>query len=135
VKTSGSKGLHLGIPVRGVTADETKTFALALGQLLARDDAARVTTAMARDQRPGRVFVDWSQNDRHKTTVAAYSLRARPRPMVSAPLTWDEVSDALDGKDAAALDLDAAAVLQRVDDLGDPYAENLTVAQELPVLS
>jgi bifunctional non-homologous end joining protein LigD len=135
VKTSGSKGLHLAVPVRGVTADRTKDFARAVGRLLASRDPERVTIAMARDQRPGRIFVDWSQNDRHKTTVAAYSLRARPRPTVSAPLTWDEVSDALDGGATEALELDAAAVLDRVDRIGDPYAANLTMEQELPELA
>ncbi len=135
VKTSGSKGIHLAVPVRGTTADATKDFARALGQLLATRDPERVTIAMARDQRPGRIFVDWSQNDRHKTTVAAYSLRARPRPTVSAPLTWDEVSDALDGGAPEALELDAATVLERVERIGDPYAANLTMEQELPGLA
>jgi bifunctional non-homologous end joining protein LigD len=135
VKTSGSKGLHLAVPVRGTTADATKDFARALGQLLATRDPERVTIAMARDQRAGRIFVDWSQNDRHKTTVTAYSLRARPRPTVSAPLTWDEVSDALDGGAPEALELDAATVLERVERIGDPYAANLTMEQELPALA
>ncbi len=135
VKTSGSKGLHLAVPVRGTTADATKDFARALGQLLAARDPERVTIAMARDQRKGRIFLDWSQNDRHKTTVAAYSLRARPRPSVSAPLTWNEVSDALDGGASEALELDAAAVLERVERIGDPYAANLTMEQELPALA
>jgi bifunctional non-homologous end joining protein LigD len=135
VKTSGSKGLHLAVPVRGATADATKDFARALGQLLATRDPERVTIAMARDQRRGRIFLDWSQNDRHKTTVAAYSLRARPTPSVSAPLLWDEVSDALDGGAPEALELDAASVLDRIDRIGDPYAENLTMEQELPTLA
>jgi bifunctional non-homologous end joining protein LigD len=135
VKTSGSKGLHLAVPVHGTTADATKDFARALGQLLATRDPDRVTIAMARDQRAGRIFVDWSQNDRHKTTVTAYSLRARPRPTVSAPLTWDEVSDALDGGAPEALELDAATVLERVERIGDPYATNLTMEQELPALA
>jgi bifunctional non-homologous end joining protein LigD len=135
VKTSGGKGLHLAVPVRGATADGTKAFARALGQLLAKADPDKVTIAMARDLRRGRVFVDWSQNDRHKTTVCAYSLRARARPMVSAPIGWDEVSDALDGGDPAALELDTAAVLERVERLGDLYTDNLTVEQELPDLA
>jgi bifunctional non-homologous end joining protein LigD len=134
VKTSGGKGLHLAVPATGATADDTKTFARALGQLLARHDPERVTTVMARDVRPGRVFVDWSQNDRHKTTVCAYSLRARPRPFVSTPLRWDEVSDALDADSDTALDFDSAAVLDRVADVGDLYAANLAADQELPVL-
>jgi bifunctional non-homologous end joining protein LigD len=134
VKTSGGKGLHLAAPVRNASADQTKDFARALGQLLEKRDPAGVTTNMAKDQRGGRVFVDWSQNDRNKTTICAYSLRARPRPMVSTPVTWDEVSDALDRSDPEALELDATAVLERVDRLGDLYAPNLTADQELPAL-
>lgn len=135
VKTSGGKGLHLAVPVRDATADTTKAFARALGQLLAKDDPERVTIVMARDVRKGRVFVDWSQNDRHKTTVCAYSLRAQPRPTVSTPVSWDEVSDALDEEDAATLDHDTDSVLARVAELGDLYDTNLTVHQELPELA
>jgi bifunctional non-homologous end joining protein LigD len=135
VKTSGSKGLHVAVPIRGATADETKDFARALGRLLATRHPDRVTMTMARDQRRGKVFVDWSQNDRHKTTVAAYSLRARPTPTVSAPITWDEVSDALDSGSARALDLDAPTVLDRIARIGDPYADNLTIEQQLPALA
>ena len=135
VKTSGSKGLHVAVPVRDTTSDATKDFARALGQLLATRDPDRVTIAMAKDQRTGRVFVDWSQNDRHKTTAAAYTLRAQPRPMVSAPITWDEVSDALDTQDATTLEHDAASVLKRVERIGDPYAANLAADQELPQLT
>lgn len=135
VKTSGGKGLHLAVPVRDATADTTKAFARALGQLLAKDDPERVTIVMARDVRKGRVFVDWSQNDRHKTTVCAYSLRAQPRPTVSTPVSWDEVSDALDEEDAATLDHDTDSVLARVAELGDLYETNLTVHQELPELA
>ncbi len=134
VKTSGSKGLHLAVPVRGATADDTKAFALALGQLLAQQDPDQVTVAMAKDQRRNRVFLDWSQNDRHKTTVCAYSLRAQPRPLVSTPVTWDEVSDALDRRDPASLTFDAGEVLGRVAADGDPFAANLGGDQELPRL-
>jgi bifunctional non-homologous end joining protein LigD len=134
IKTSGSKGLHLAVPVRGATADDTKAFARGLGQLLAKQEPDRVTVVMNRDARPNRVFVDWSQNDRHKTTVCAYSLRAERHPTVSAPLTWDEVSDALDHRDPQALTFEAPTVLQRVEQLGDVFAANVTVDQALPVL-
>ena len=134
IKTSGSKGLHLAVPVRGATADETKAFARGLGQVLAKQEPDRVTVVMNKDARPNRVFVDWSQNDRHKTTVCAYSLRAEHRPTVSTPLTWDEVSDALDRRDPHALTFEAPAALQRVEQLGDVFAANLTVDQALPVL-
>ena len=135
VKTSGGKGLHLAVPVRDATADETKAFARALGQLLAKDDPDRVTIVMARDVRAGRVFVDWSQNDQHKTTVCAYSLRAQPRPMVSTPLSWDEVSDALDRDDGESLEHDTESALARVAEVGDLYETNLTMPQELPELA
>ena len=89
VKTSGSKGLHLSVPTAPGSADDetTKSFALTLGRLLADAAPDRVTVTMAKEQRTGKVFVDWSQNDRHKTTVAAYSLRARPRPTVSTSVS------------------------------------------------
>jgi bifunctional non-homologous end joining protein LigD len=135
VKTSGSKGLHVAVGLRRlVDAEATKGFALALGRVLAQRDATRVTVTMARDQRAGKVFVDWSQNDRHKTTVCAYSLRAGARPQVSTPLTWDEVDDAIGAPDASSLTFETDAVLARVDDHGDLYAGSLTDDQELPQL-
>jgi bifunctional non-homologous end joining protein LigD len=134
VKTSGGKGLHLAVPVRGATAEETKTFARGLGQLLAKRDPERVTVVMDKDVRANRVFVDWSQNDRHKTTVCAYSLRAERRPSVSTPVSWDDVSDALDGGDPGALQFEAPDVLVRVAQVGDGFATNLSGDQELPAL-
>ncbi len=136
VKTSGSKGLHLSVPLNPrhgdpITDDDTKKFALALGQLLEqRDD--RVTTNMAKDQRGGRVFVDWSQNDRHKTTVAPYSLRIRKLPTASTPIAWDELDAA---HDAAALVFDVPTLIERVERLGDLWSDALTVHQQLPALS
>lgn len=134
VKTSGSKGLHLAVAVQGADAEETKAFALALGQLLAKDQPDQVTVAMARELRSRKVFVDWSQNDRHKTTVCAYSLRAQLRPTVSTPLHWDEVSDALDAGNDDALTFEATDVLARVERVGDLYEPNLSKSRELPKL-
>jgi bifunctional non-homologous end joining protein LigD len=136
VKTSGSKGLHLSIPIAPGCADDeaTKSFALALGRILAESAPDRVTTVMAKERRPGKVFVDWSQNDRHKTTVAAYSLRARPRPTVSTPVAWSEVEAALDAADERALDFELDAVLARVLELGDLYATHDAPAPVLPRL-
>jgi bifunctional non-homologous end joining protein LigD len=137
VKTSGSKGLHLAVPLNSadrVTDETTKTFARAIGQVLADAGPDRVTVTMAKNVRPGKVFVDWSQNDANKTTVAAYSLRIRPEPTVSTPVTWDEVSDALDASYEFALTFETAAVLARVEALGDLYAANLTEQQSLPKL-
>ncbi len=115
----------------------TKTrrrFALALGQLLESRDPKRVLVDMTRAKRPGKVFIDWSQNDRHKTTVCAYSLRLRDRPTISTPLAWPEVEAALDAGDADALAFEAAAVLERVAEHGDLYADSLTLHQSLPAL-
>src|SRR6478609_8606299 len=101
-------GLHAAIPIAVGTADDdaTKAFALALGRILAETAPDRVTTVMAKEQRPGKVFVDWSQNDRHKTTVAPYSLRARPRPTVSTPVSWSEVEAARDAEDERGLEFE-----------------------------
>jgi bifunctional non-homologous end joining protein LigD len=134
VKTSGSKGLHLSVPLNNgvVTSEETSRFALALGQLLETRDPKRTTVDMAKERRGGRVFVDWSQNNRHKTTIAPYSLRIRPRPWASTPVTWDEVVEALDGGDTEALTFEAHDTLARVEQLGDLYESNLTLEQELP---
>lgn len=134
VKTSGGKGLHVGIPIRGAHADDAKAFAHALGRLLARRDPSRVTTVMRRDRRAGKVLLDWSQNDRHKTTVSAYSLRARATPSVSTPVTWDEVRDAAGDGDPGRLTFDASEVLERVARHGDLYADNLAADQRLPHL-
>lgn len=136
VKTSGGMGLHLSVPIHGSEAsdDDTKQFALALGQLLESRDPKRVLVDMTRAKRPGKVLIDWSQNDRHKTTVCAYSLRLRDQPTISTPLSWSEVEDALDAGDETALAFQAAAVLQRVDELGDLYADSLTLHQALPAL-
>ena len=134
-KTSGSKGLHLSIGLRpSADAETTKAFALALGKVLESRDPKRVTVTMARDQRGGRVFVDWSQNDRHKTTVCAYSLRATDTPGVSTPVSWDELRATTESGDASELLFDPVDVLARVEELGDLYADSLAQDQELPEL-
>ncbi len=132
-KTSGGKGLHLSVPVVGSGAgdEQTKRFALALGQLLESRDPKRVLVDMTRAKRAGKVFVDWSQNDRHKTTVCAYSLRLHDRPTVSTPVTWDEIADTATPDD---LTFEARDVVARYESLGDVYADSLHVEQELPAL-
>lgn len=90
-RTSGGKGMQLYLPVAVSEAEETSRFARVLAEDLAREDPRRVTAVMAKARRRGKVFVDWSQNNRHKTTIASYSLRGRSRPTVATPLTWDEV--------------------------------------------
>jgi bifunctional non-homologous end joining protein LigD len=131
-KTSGSKGLQMYVPlnVSSASHEGTADFALAVGQVLERQLPGRVTTVMAKSERSGKIFVDWSQNALHKTTIAPYSLRARPEPTVSTPVTWDEVEAAADGD----LDLKytASDVLDRVHEVGDLFASVLTEVQELP---
>jgi bifunctional non-homologous end joining protein LigD len=116
------------------THEDTKRFALALGQLLQSRDAERVTVDMNRERRTGRVFVDWSQNDSFKTTVCAYSLRIRERPTVSTPVSWGEIEKAVDSGVPDALTFETADVLARVAEHGDLYADTLTVRRELPKL-
>jgi bifunctional non-homologous end joining protein LigD len=134
-KTSGSKGIHLSVGLRPVAdADGTKGFALAVGRILESRDKKRVTVNMARDQRAGKVFVDWSQNDRHKTTVCVYSLRANPEPSVSTPISWDEVEALAEADDGDALKFEPADVIARVAEHGDLYADSLARDQVLPEL-
>lgn len=131
-KTSGGKGLHLGVPVRGATFAQVKTFARAVAELLAREQPKRVTSRMAKSERGGRVLIDWSQNDHGKTTACAYSLRARQRPTVSTPVSWDEIEDARRKRKPERLQFEAAQVLERVAHLGDLFAQTLTLRQKLP---
>jgi len=133
VKTSGSKGLQLYVPLNtDVTYERTKPFSLALAQILERAHPDLVVTTQDRSARPNKVLIDWSQNTSFKTTVAVYSVRARPRPTVSTPVTWDEVERACEAGDADALVFDAAAVLERIERVGDLMAPVLTVEQTLP---
>ncbi len=129
-KTSGSKGMQLYIPLNTPHSHEhASSFAHALAQLLEKREPARVTSVMKKSVRPGKVFIDWSQNSRHKTTIAPYSLRAKDHPTVSTPIDWDEVSD---GADAEPLEFTADEVLDRVERRGDLFAETATLEQELP---
>jgi bifunctional non-homologous end joining protein LigD len=134
VKTSGSKGMQVYVPVNvpGVTYAQTKGFAKAVAELLEAEAGDLVVARQTKALRTGKVLVDWSQNDVNKTTVSVYSPRARERPTVSAPLTWDEVAAAVAAESADALVFDINAVLARVRDQGDLFADALTVAQELP---
>ena len=134
-KTSGSKGLQIYVPLNTPTSyDETKPFAHALAQLLENDHPDVVVSDMKKKIRTGKVFVDWSQNDEHKTTVAVYSLRARERPTVSTPVTWEEVEHTLKKKDAGLLVFEAPQTVKRVEKMGDLFAPVLTAKQRLPDL-
>ena len=132
-KTSGSKGIQLYLPLNSEAGYErTKSFAHAVAQTLEKDDPKRVVSKMKKELRKGKVFVDWSQNDRAKTTVLAYSPRARQRPTISTPLAWGEVEAAARGGDAEGLRFEAADVLRRIDEHGDLFAPVLELEQRLP---
>jgi bifunctional non-homologous end joining protein LigD len=129
-KTSGSKGMQLYVPLNSPhTHDHTSEFAHAVARVLEKDRPDDITSVTTKALRPGKVFIDWSQNSRHKTTVAVYSLRARSRHTVSTPVTWDEVSDCADGEPLSFI---APEVLERVGDLGDLFAPCATLVQHLP---
>ncbi len=134
-KTSGSKGLQVYVPLNtSTTYDITKPFAHALARLLEHDHPDMVVSDMKKEVRTGKVFVDWSQNDEHKTTVSVYSLRAREQPTVSTPVSWEEVEKALKKKDAALLVFEAPKVVERFEKLGDLHAPVLGLKQKLPDL-
>jgi bifunctional non-homologous end joining protein LigD len=135
VKTSGSKGLQVYLPVnRPITHDDASGFAKAIAQLLEQAHPDRVVSLQRKELRRGKVLVDWSQNSRHKTTVCVYSLRARERPTVSTPVAWEEVEAAVDAGDASMLVFEARDVLDRVAERGDLFAPALTQVQALPRL-
>lgn len=134
-KTSGSKGLQIYVPLNTPTTyDATKLFSHALAQLLEHDHRDLVLSEMSKQARTGKVFVDWSQNDEHKTTVAVYSLRAREHPTVSTPVKWEEVERAFKKKDAELLVFEAPQVVARVAKMGDLFEPVLELKQRLPDL-
>jgi bifunctional non-homologous end joining protein LigD len=134
VKTSGSKGMQVYVPLNtpGVTYEQTKGFAKAVAELLEAEAGDLVVARQTKALRKGKVLVDWSQNDINKTTVSVYSPRARERPTVSTPLAWDEVAAAVAAGSVEALVFDLDAVLARVRDQGDLFADALAVVQDLP---
>jgi bifunctional non-homologous end joining protein LigD len=137
-KTSGSKGMQLYVPLHtgGVeyTNGGTKDFSRACAELLQKQHPDEVVSSMAKELRRDKVFVDWSQNDEHKTTVCVYSLRAKERPTVSTPLTWDEVEQGLESGDPDTLSFTAGDVIDRIAEHGDLFAPVATLEQELPKL-
>jgi bifunctional non-homologous end joining protein LigD len=118
-KTSGSKGMQVSAPIEVDDPQLPSEYARAVAQRLEREMASLVVSRMAKSLRPGKVFVDWSQNNPAKTTVAPYSLRAKPAPTASTPLTWDEVET------GGGLSFTAEQVLARVDKHGDLFAAAL----------
>jgi bifunctional non-homologous end joining protein LigD len=135
-KVSGGKGLHIYVPLNtAVTFAHTKPFAREVAQALERDDPRHVTSNMRKDLRRGKIFVDWSQNDRHKTTACVYSLRARQRPTVSMPVSWDELEEAAAARKPNLLTFEAKAAVKRAEDRGDLFQPVLKLKQKLPRLT
>jgi len=134
-KTSGSKGLQIYIPLNTPSTYEvTKPFARTMAERLTRDHPELVIAKMEKRLRAGKVFVDWSQNDSHKTTVCAYSLRAKEHPTVSTPVTWEEVTTALKKRAPDRLTFVSEEVLKRVEEQGDLFESVLKLKQKLPPL-
>lgn len=132
-KTSGSKGMQLYVPLNTpVDYEQTKRVSKGLAQKLERDRPNHVVHMQRKTLREGKVLIDWSQNDEYKTTVSVYSLRARERPTVSTPVTWDEVHNCLDAGDPDLLVFDSTKVLERVERLGDLFEPVLKLKQRLP---
>jgi bifunctional non-homologous end joining protein LigD len=132
-KSSGKKGLHLYVPLNtAANFDQTKNCARAIASLFEKEHPTEVTTNMSKKVRANKVFVDWSQNDFHKTTVCVYSLRAADEPMASAPVSWKEVGVADKKGNAANLLFAAPQLLERLEKIGDLFAPLLTLKQKLP---
>jgi bifunctional non-homologous end joining protein LigD len=135
-KTSGSKGIHLHAPLNGTaTFAESRPFAKALAETFEARFPDEVISRQTRSKREGKVLIDWSQNDPHKTTASVYSVRARERPTASTPVEWEELEAAVEAKDSGALDFTVDELRARVAAKGDLYAPLLTQRQELPDLT
>lgn len=134
IKVSGSKGVHLHVPLNTkATYEATKPFAQSIAETLEQQHPDRVVATMAKAHRQNKIFVDWSQNSEHKTTVAAYSLRAtRDRPQVALPIEWGELKRAIKKKQPELLFFEPEAALKRLEKTGDLFAPILTLKQELP---
>jgi bifunctional non-homologous end joining protein LigD len=132
-KTSGSKGIQVYVPLNIDDVDYdhgTKLLSNALARHLEAEHPKLIVSSQRKELRKGRVLIDWSQNDEHKTTVSVYSLRARERPTVSTPLSWEEVEQG----DPDALVFEADDVLSRVEEHGDLFAPVAELKQQLPDL-
>ena len=133
VKTSGSLGLHVAVPLNmRTTFEETKSFARAVAKTLAVSTSPLVVDRQAKGVRAGKVLVDWLQNDWRRSTVAPYSLRAGPFPTVSMPLHWDEILAAVEKGSERDLWFGPRRAVKRLDRDGDPFADVQTLRQPLP---
>lgn len=134
LKVSGSKGIHVQVPLNtDVTYEMTQAFAQSVAQYLASEHPGSIVSEMAKHKRRGKVFIDWSQNSEHKSTVAVYSLRAKAeRPFVAMPVSWHELETALAKNDASKLFFEPEAALKRLEKIGDLFAPSLRLKQTLP---
>jgi bifunctional non-homologous end joining protein LigD len=132
-KVSGGKGLQVYVPLNTrVSYEQTSPFAKAIAQLLEKQTPKEVVSKMAKAERRGKVFVDWSQNHQKKTTIAVYSLRARERPTASIPLHWREVERTAKRGDADDLRFEIPAAIERIEREGDLFEPVLKMKQKLP---
>jgi len=134
-KVSGGKGMQVYFPLNTkVTYDQTGPFAKAVAQLLEKETPKDVVSKMAKVDRRGKVFVDWSQNHQKKTTIAVYSLRAREHPTASIPLHWREVERTAKGGDTEKIRFEIPAAIKRIEKEGDLFGPVLKLRQKLPAL-
>ena len=132
-KTSGSKGLQVYVPLNTATTyEKTKTFARTLAERFEEEHPDKVVSNMKKSSRHGKVFIDWSQNDDHKTTVSIYSLRAKEQPTASTPVFWEEVAQS--AKTGQPLSFTSDEVLARAEKHGDIFAPVLSLKQKLPAV-
>ncbi len=132
-KTSGSKGLQVYVPLNTpVTYDQTKALSHDLAEYLEREHPKLIVSKMSKALRKGKIFVDWSQNDEHKTTICVYSLRAKEQPTVSTPVTWEEVEECARKKKAQLLVFRCEQTVARVEKMGDLFEPIETLKQKFP---
>lgn len=132
-KTSGSKGLQVYVPLNTpVTYDQTKALSHDLAEYLEREHPKLIVSKMSKALRKGKIFVDWSQNDEHKTTICVYSLRAKEQPTVSTPVTWEEVEECARKKKAQLLVFRCEQTVARVEKMGDLFELIETLKQKFP---
>ena len=132
-KTSGSRGLQVYVPLNtAVTYKQTKELSRAIAEYLEREHPKLVVSKMAKALRQGKIFVDWSQNDEHKTTISVYSLRAKDAPTASTPVTWEEVKGTVKKKNGKRLVFHCEQTLARVEKMGDLFEPVEALKQKLP---
>jgi bifunctional non-homologous end joining protein LigD len=136
VKTSGKKGLHVYVPLnnKATTFEDTKTFSRAVAVMLQKHYPQLVTAKMAKNDRLGKVFINWSQNDASKTMICVYSLRGREKPFVSFPLAWKELENLAAPGELEKLQVLYAEAVTRAEEKGDLFGEVLVKEQKLPHL-